>query len=114
MQERVVKEINAMVREDGGTEEATPEQIFKLRTSAAKRVFLGLSLVEQQMIMKKIEEGGDIVPVDVKQRYVNLFSQDIVLHRYSDPRHQDAQLRWQAKSLRRPLGKTGINWECSR
>lgn len=73
MQARVIDEINGIVKEDGRTDDATKQEIFKLRTSAAKRVFLGLSLDEQDMILKKIEEGGDVVPMDVKQRCVKFF-----------------------------------------
>ena len=67
MKEKVMEEINAMVREDGGDEEATAEEIFKYRTTAAKRVFESLSVDDQSLIQKRIQEGGDNVPVNVKQ-----------------------------------------------
>lgn len=68
MKEKVIEEINAMVTEDGGEGDATAEQIFKYRTSAAKKVFEGLSVDDQSVILKKIDDGGDNVPIDIKQK----------------------------------------------
>jgi hypothetical protein len=68
MKETVKDEINVMVKEAGGTHPPTDEDIFKYRTAAAKRVFLSLSLDKQAEILRKIEEGGDIVPNDIKQQ----------------------------------------------
>jgi len=67
MKEKVMEEINAMVKEDGGEGEATAVEIFRYRTSAAKRVFESLSMDDQSIIKKKIEDGGDNVPVNIKQ-----------------------------------------------
>jgi len=68
MKEKVIEEINVMVREDGGEGDATAEEIFKYRTTAAKRVFEGLSVDDKSVIMKNIEDGGDNVPIDIKQK----------------------------------------------
>lgn len=68
MKEKVMQEIQDMLIEEGGCGEPTSEFIFKNRTTAAKRVFIGLSNEDQDNILKMIEEGGDIVPNDIKQK----------------------------------------------
>lgn len=68
MQETVIEKINAIVREGGEKSEASTKDIFKYRTAAAKEVFLSLSPDEQAIMLKKIEDGGYSVPVDVQQR----------------------------------------------
>ena len=68
MKERVKDEINAMVVEAGGTHEATNIDTFKFRTTAAKRVYLGLTLEEQADIQKKIDMDDVIVPDEIKQQ----------------------------------------------
>jgi len=68
MKERVEEEINVILKEEGYTGEVTPDIVFKHRTAAAKRVFDNLGVDDQAMIMKKIEEGGDVVPLYIKQQ----------------------------------------------
>jgi hypothetical protein len=68
MQKRVEDEMNTMLAEEGRTGEANSEDTFRLRTTACNRVFQGLSLEDQALINKLIQEGADIVPNDVKQK----------------------------------------------
>jgi len=67
MKGRVKDEINAMVKEAGGTHEATEDDIFKYRTAATKRVFLDLTLDEQADILKKVVMDDVVVPDEIKQ-----------------------------------------------
>lgn len=64
----MVEAVNDILMEQGVTEEATQTDIFRYRTAAARRVYLGLSTDEQAAILKMIEEREDIVPPEVKQK----------------------------------------------
>jgi hypothetical protein len=68
MKTKVMDELRSMLIEQGGLGEPSQEYIFQNRTTAAKQVFLGLSLEEQANIMDMIEKGSDVVPDEVKLR----------------------------------------------
>jgi hypothetical protein len=68
MKERVEEEINVILKEEGYTGEATTDLVFKHRTAAAKRVFDSLGVDDKAIILKKIEEGCDVVPTYIKQQ----------------------------------------------
>lgn len=68
MKDRVLEEIDQMVKEKHGTDKADKEQIFSLRTTAAKNVFLRLSADEQAAIERRAKAGGDPVPIEIQQQ----------------------------------------------
>ena len=68
MKERVKDEISAMMREEGITSEPTAEDIFKRRTTAAKRVYLSLSPDDQASIQNRIDDNSHVVPDEIKQK----------------------------------------------
>lgn len=75
MKDMVKEEISAMMREEGITTEPTAEDIFKRRTAAAKRVFLSLSPDDQASVQKKIVNRTDVVPDEIKQKWVRLLGE---------------------------------------
>jgi hypothetical protein len=74
MKAKVLEEIKRIFLEGGGSGEPTQEYVFKHRTTAAKQVYLGLGVEEQGKIMEMIDKGGDIVPDDVKLRWVIIYT----------------------------------------
>jgi hypothetical protein len=68
MKEKVKDEIYAMMKEEGLSSELTAADIFKRRTTAAKRVYQSLSPDDQAAVQKKIDDRTDVVPDEIKQR----------------------------------------------
>lgn len=68
MKDMVKDEINVIVKESGGMHEATNEECFKYRTTAAKRVYLALSADERAKIDKETQEENVIAPPDVQKK----------------------------------------------
>ncbi|KAF8816594.1 hypothetical protein BYT27DRAFT_7248032 [Phlegmacium glaucopus] len=78
MEDKVVEVVNAMVAEDGRTEPATQDEIFKYRTAAARKVLDNLSADKKALIDKKRETGNDPVPSDMQdKRALRMASQAI-------------------------------------
>ena len=70
MKDKVKDVVNEIMKEKGGTKEATSNEIFRNRTCVAHRVYNELTMDEKSAIDKKIMDGTDSIPHEIQQQSV--------------------------------------------
>jgi len=68
MKDRVLNEINVMMREAGEKEESTHNERFRYWRPAAGRILLTLSADELSTIDRIIQTGNEPIPKDIQQQ----------------------------------------------
>lgn len=68
MKDEVKEEVKNILKEKGHIDEATNDDYFKYRNTAAKRIYEQLSDDEKAKIDEECESGNVISPVDIQQR----------------------------------------------
>ena len=68
MKDRILNEVNLMIREAGGTEEPTHREHFKYQTPTANRVLCKLYTDELAKIDRIIETGDVTIPKVIQQQ----------------------------------------------
>ena len=68
MKDRILNEVDLMIREAGGTEEPTHHECFKYQTPAANQVLCKLHMDELAKIDRIIETGDVTIPKVIQQQ----------------------------------------------
>ena len=68
MKDRILNEVDVMIREAGGTEEPTHRERFKYRTPTANQVLCKLHMDELAKIDRIIETGDVTIPKVIQQQ----------------------------------------------